>query len=182
MQCPCKSGEGIETILAYLGGRLEPDTVAGLEAHLQECPACQELLLAQQLVWDSLDAWKPAAVSADFDRRLYEKIEAEDRRYGWWRRLFQPAFGFSFRPAMAMAAACLILVAVLLLRSPGEPPVAPVASAEPVDIEQMEKMVEDLDMLYLIDPVALDEAAPDETSTKEGVGVVMISFGKKRCA
>ena len=85
MQCPNKTGEGIEVILAYRGGRLAPETAAEMEAHLEQCPDCQELLLAQNVVFDALEDWKPEPVSPGFDRDLYARIEAEEASRSWWR-------------------------------------------------------------------------------------------------
>jgi len=178
MQCPIKTGEGIEMSLAYQGGRLAPQTAAELEAHLEECQNCQDLLLAQSVVFDALDAWKPAPVSPAFDRDLYARIQAEEASRSWWTSLV-PAL--SWKPAMVLAAACLVLVAGLLMRPAATLDPERVASAEPLDVEQIEQAVEDLEMLYLLDPTALEEEATEEAPAEEGVGVVTLSFEMKQC-
>jgi anti-sigma factor RsiW len=178
MQCPNKTGEGIEVILAYQGGRLAPETAAQMEAHLEQCQDCQELLLAQNVVFDALDDWKPEPISPGFDRDLYARIETEEASRGWWRSLIPALF---WKPAMVVAAACLVLVAGLLMRPVATIDTGELASAEPLDIEQIEQVVEDLDMLYMLDPTALGEEETDEVPAEEGVGVVTLSFEVKRC-
>jgi anti-sigma factor RsiW len=183
MQCPTKTGEGIEVILAYLGGRLAPETAKALEAHLEECQGCQEVLLAQSAVFDALDDWSPEPVSAGFNRRLYERIEAEQTNNGWWRRRFGPLSPTAWKPALAVATACLLLVAVVLLSPTASAPPGEVATADPVDIEQLEQVVEDMDMLYMLESAAefAEEPEQEDSATEEGVGVVTLSFGMKRC-
>ncbi len=178
MQCPNEKGEGVAIILAYLGERLAPETAAALEAHFDECAHCQELLLAQSAVFDALDDWKPQPVSPAFDREVYSRIEAEAARMSWWRSLL-PAFGW--KPAAVVATACLLLVAGILMRPAANLNTGAVASAEPVDIEQIEQAVEDLEMLYLLEPVLSVDAEAEESPGGENVGAVMLPVGIVRC-
>jgi len=181
MHCPCQNGEGTEVILAYLGGRLDEETQKQVERHLEDCPSCQQVLLAEQVVFDALDDWRPPAVSADFDERLYRRIEAEERRVGWWWHLLRPALPFSLRPATVAAAACLFLFAGFLMRTPENTGLESAATSDPVDIDAVEQAVEDLEMLYLIDPVQHEEDGVEEVPAEDGAGMVFLALGKLRC-
>ncbi|MCX6621385.1 MAG: hypothetical protein NTY38_09945 [Acidobacteria bacterium] len=108
---------------------------------------------AQGAVWTALDAWEAPPVSADFNRRLYARIETEAQA-GWWQRLFAPRNGFRWRQTCSLATACMVLVAVLLFNSPVAPPARPQPKTESVDIEQVERSLEDMEMLQQLNPVA----------------------------
>jgi hypothetical protein len=177
MRCPQETGEGVEIILAYLGDRLGPGKRDEFVAHLDECEGCQELLLAQSVVFDALEAWNPEPVSAGFDRDLYARIEAEEARGGWWRRLFGPG---TRKPAMVLATACLLVVAGFLMRPVADSGAGNMSAVEPVDIEQVEQAVEDLEMLYLLDNTAAMEEEAEEEPAEEGLGVVSLSRGAMR--
>ncbi len=106
-------------------------------------------------LWKTLDLWEAPPVSEDFDRRLYRKIE-EQERMSWWARFFGSA-----RPAIPLAAtACLLLVASFVSFGPDRV-VTPVAEAPQVrEVEQVEKALDDLDMLQQFNLVA----AKDDSS------------------
>lgn len=183
MQCPTRTGEGVEVILAYLGGKLSDARKTEIEAHLEECQPCQELLLAQSVVFDAMDAWKPAPISADFDHRVQTRIQDEESRSGWWRALFRPVLPFSLKPALAVATFCLLLVAGLLLRPRAQVDTGGVAQVEPVDIEQFEQAVEDLEMLYLLDPTLTEDEGAETAEPEDaaGAGVVQLLDSTRTC-
>ncbi len=180
MQCPCRAGKGPETILAYLGGRLEPGTAALLEQHFTECRECQELLLAEQVVWDALDAWEPPPVSADFDRKLYHRIEEEEVHRHWWRQLLGPVLPFSVRPAMAVAVLCLILVAGVLMRVSTRLGSPSVASVDSIDVQQVEQAAQDMEMLYVLEAPLLEQERTN-TSTEQETGALLLRGEENRC-
>jgi anti-sigma factor RsiW len=148
MFCPSQNREKLELLVAYVDGRLQPGPAVEFESHLEVCLACREAVAAQSAVWNALDDWKAAEISSDFDQRLYGRIEAEQSRT-WWRRVFQPVLPWSMRPAMPLAAAAMVLVAVGLLRSPEDSEWRLKATKlnEPMDIEQVESTLDDLEML-----------------------------------
>jgi hypothetical protein len=129
----------------YVRRTLAPEAAAAFERHLDLCAACRQAVNAQQAVWSALDAWEAPAISPDFNRRLYQRIEA-DRGRAWWRRLLEPVTPWSLRPVMPLAAACLVLIAVLLFRAPSQPD-RPARAADAIDIEQVERTLDDLEML-----------------------------------
>jgi hypothetical protein len=116
MRCPIETGEG-ELLL-------EPVRSSSLGDHIRGCHACGEFLAAQK----ALDLWEAPPVSADFDRRLYQRIEQE---VPWWDFLVRP-----FRPLagprwLPVAAAAGLMIAVgLWVEHPGETPMRVPASAQ----------------------------------------------------
>src|SRR6516225_11517063 len=135
MKCPSEDREKAELLLAHASQKLDAERAAVLEQHLAQCPACREYAAAQFAVWDALDAWKAPEVSADFDRRLYQRIQQE---VSWWDLLVRPFRPLLVRQGLPLAAAaCLLVGAGYLLQRPIEvpsttPPQAE-ASADQVD-------------------------------------------------
>ena len=82
MRCPIESQENAELLLSYSARRLNPESTAILEAHMELCPACREFRDSQKALWEALDQWEARPVSPDFDRRLYRKIEEQDQLEG----------------------------------------------------------------------------------------------------
>jgi hypothetical protein len=87
-------------------------------------------------VWSALDSWEPEFISGDFDRKVYARIAAEGqrsvRRANW-----------ALRPALPIAAACAVVLAGYLLREPA----VPQNPSPRVDMEQVERALDDIDML-----------------------------------
>jgi anti-sigma factor RsiW len=129
MRCPSEYRENAEWLLAHASRKLDAERAAVLEQHIAHCPACREYAAAQFAVWEALEAWGAPEVSADFDRRLYQRI---DREVSWWDLLirpFRPAFVNRFVPVAA--AACMLIAAGVLLQHPdGTPAMAPPQSAQ----------------------------------------------------
>ena len=147
MECPTKSGEGPELFIAYAAQTLSAKTEAALERHCKVCTACRECAAAQKLLWSALDAWEPERISAGFDGQLYARIAAEDQRL-WPRRI--ASGDWSLRPAIPVAAACAVLLAGYFLRAPvAEPSPQPRVTVDNrVDMEQVERALDDIDMLH----------------------------------
>jgi hypothetical protein len=147
MRCPIETQENSELLLSYSARRLDAERTIELEAHIASCRACGEFRDSQTALWAALDQWEARPVSSDFDRRLYRKIE-EQQRLGWWGRIFGDARPMFLRPALPLAAtACLLLVAGFIIDTPDRAP-APVAESPQVrEVEQMERTLDDLEML-----------------------------------
>jgi hypothetical protein len=155
MRCPIEAQENAELLLSYSARKLDPDSTALLEGHIEECAACREFRDGQRALWEALDEWEARPVSPDFDRRLYRRIEEQDRM-AWWARIFGPLRPAFLRPALPLAAtACLVLVAGFLMVEPGKVagPVAMDNQLAP-EVEQVERTLDDLDMLRQFDLVA----------------------------
>jgi len=134
-------------LMDYASGKLDGGRRAQIEEHMETCPACREFAGGQQAVWQALEAWEPAPVSMDFDRRLYHRIE---RQVSWWSRLMRP-FDPLFRHAVPIgAAAGVVFMAGLLMERPAAKPAAPVeqsAQVETLQPDQVEHAVDDMEML-----------------------------------
>ena len=160
MQCPVQDRANAEILLAYCARTLDPAKRDLLERHMEGCIECRRFADEQQAVWSALDAWTPTPVSEDFDARLYARIRAEERA-PWWRQLARSPFTPSWRPALSVAAACLTVVAVFLMNSPSAPEIRNRTRVELADIEQAERVLEDMDMLrQLVLPAAVETEAP----------------------
>jgi anti-sigma factor RsiW len=139
MNCPI--GRQPELLLEYSAGRLATAEAAELERHLATCPECRSVAAAQSAAWNALDAAEAPPVSPDFDRRLWARIQAEEGR-GWRARV--SAFLF-WRPAMAAALACVLIVAAVFVQRPR--PATDRVHADSIDAERIERALDDLEML-----------------------------------
>jgi hypothetical protein len=161
MKCPLESKHGSDRIMEYCTGALSSEDRSALDWHVSECARCRQLVEAQRSVWNMLDAWEPAPVSEDFNRRLYARIDAEESGRGWisgWVRAWTARMSpLSWKPAIPVAAAFMTLVAVIMLQSPAVRQDSVDESkvrVEKVDIHQVERTLEDLDMLKQLNPVS----------------------------
>jgi|SRR5579871_89236 len=139
MNCPIQTQENRDWLLEYSAGRLDRERAAMLDQHVAVCPACAQFVAGQRVVWDALGQWESPELSPDFNRRLYQKIDAAQPS-SWLKRWLQPLW----RPLVPVAATCLLIVAGLVLHTPAVHPVAHVESVEP---EQVERTLDDLQML-----------------------------------
>ena len=146
MNCPMETGNS-ELLVAYAGGELNLEAEAALERHLAACTACRSLAAEQAALWKALDGWEAPPISPDFDRRLYRRIR-EEVRFSWWERVSRPFRPMPLRQALPLTAtACLLLMASLLVKHPGNlRPVEP--RSETVRVEQVERTLDDLELLH----------------------------------
>ncbi len=152
MNCPLDTRENTQLLLDYCTRKLEPDSVAILERHIAICAACRELARGQRAVWHALDAWEAAPVSADFDSRLYRRIEAQ---VPWWTlvvRPFRPPFRTVtlWRSLPALAMACLLVVAGVVLERPAGAPAPAATDRAQVDSVQPEQVEHALDAMEML--------------------------------
>jgi len=154
MECPLKTREGVGELLDFCSGAL-PAGAGPLAQHIAHCAECREFASRQQSVWEAMDAWKAPAVSADFDRRLYSRLEAQAswlerlmlsvRRMSWGRTSWGRAI-----PGTALAG--VVLAAGFLLLRPDAPPLSNRAGTEPAKVEsirpeQVEYTLDTMDVL-----------------------------------
>ena len=144
MNCPIGSDQQLELLQAYCAGERDTPETAALERHLESCPACRELVAGQQAVWAALNEWTAPDTSADFDRRLFARIE---REVSLWDRLLRP-----FRPLwvrltvpLAAAASVALMVVLVMDHRPAAIPPAPPEISQP---EQIEHALDDMQMLH----------------------------------
>jgi len=149
MNCPLQTRDHAEQLLAYCSRKLDPQTTAILEKHIALCPACREFAAQQSAVWEALDSWEAAPVSADFDRKLYTRIE---RDAPWWQSLLRP-FTVHWNVAASAAGVFVLLAAGLLLTHPvvTSPQPQEAAQVETVQPEQVEHALDAMDVLAEFD-------------------------------
>ena len=156
MRCPLQT-DNSEILLNYCSRKLSAEVTAMLERHIPECAECTRFASGQKLLWETLDSWEAMPISADFDRKLYARIE-EHERSSWWHKLltsefFQP---FGWRPAMPLVTACLTFAVAVFLYIPSDKPVPATVNSqqrvETVDVDQAERAIEDMEMLRQLAP------------------------------
>jgi len=149
MNCPLEARENAELLLDYCHRKLNPEAAADLEDHIAICPACGEFARNQQTVWKALDQWEAAPASADFNRRLYARIDRDVSLWDKLTRPFRPAT-LRWNPLAAVAACAVVLMAgVMVERYPSTPapPAKDMAQVEPVQPEQVERALDAMDLL-----------------------------------
>ena len=159
MRCPIETQEQAE-LLAFHSRKLGATRNALLEDHVKTCAACQEYVSGQRAVWESLDAWEAPPVSADFDRRLYQRIQAE---VSWWDLLMRPFRPLVFRQGLPIAAtAGLLLAAGLMLQRPAEVPPSAVPQSAQVEAwapEQAQHALDEMEMMRELNRLVRQDAA-----------------------
>jgi hypothetical protein len=147
-RCPLQEGGEAGIFLSWIDGTLDTLESAALERHAAQCPSCRSLLDGQKAVWSALDVWEPEEVSPGFNRRLYSAIESEQAQ-PWWKRALGFALPRPVRPAIPVAASCLLLIGVVLFRAPQTSEVEQKQAAiiERVDVEQVDRSLDDLNLL-----------------------------------
>jgi len=128
MDCPIRTQENREWLLDYSAGRLDHQHAVMVERHVEACPECARFVAEQRVVWEALGEWEPQEISADFNQRLYKKIDQV--KPASWLRL------------VPVAATCLLIVAGVALHTPTATP-----RVESVEPEQVERTLDDLQML-----------------------------------
>jgi anti-sigma factor RsiW len=157
VECPRESHNGAELWIGYVAGTLSPDVELALRAHLDACASCRETVEAQRAVWAALDSWTPVQVSPGFNDAVYQRLAAEEQ-VRWWSRMFHARW--SWRPAMPLAAVGAALIVALLLRSPSAKPPSVAPPVSTPQIEQVERALEDMDMLKQLGVAAPQEQLP----------------------
>ncbi len=157
IQCPSQNGKEPDVLLRYCAGQTTAAEAVALRVHLGDCRACREWVDAQQNLWSELEACDELEISPDFNRRLYQRLEAENSEPAalQWARMFTARWTpFSWKPVIPVAAACVMLIAVLWMREPRAfvQPDENKIRVENVDLDQVERTLEDLDMLKQLGP------------------------------
>lgn len=161
MDCPLQSESTAQVLLEYIAGRLNATSAADLERHLEICPECMRFRTEQTALWEALDSWETMPVSADFNRRLWQRIETSKTTP--WRRVIAPIGSLAWKPAFPLAAAVLIMAAGFVLEQPGTqitPPGVPDAADVSIsDADQVERALDDIQLLRQFDSVVLTSEA-----------------------
>jgi anti-sigma factor RsiW len=149
MNCPMENREGEALLLDYVSGALDAQASSSFDEHTQSCAACHEFARGHKAVWQALDLFEPASISSDFDRRLYQRIE----KVSWWDRI-AAAFRspmLTHRGLPIAAAVAALLVAGFVWERPSVTPPNPQlplsAEAQPVQGDQVQHALDDMEML-----------------------------------
>jgi len=147
-ECPLISGEeNADILLDYCNRKLDPALAELFEQHMEYCPACRAFAESQTAVWNALDAFEAMPVSPDFDRRLFDRIEREERA-SWWSQVRNWLSGPVWRPAIPVAALLVLAAGIWMRPSAVTPePVEPTKMATALDPEQIDTALEDMEML-----------------------------------
>ncbi len=117
--------------------------IAGIaERHAAACGECGACWTCRRR-WVSM--WHPE-VSANFDAKLYARIEADKAQRPWWSLSWKTA-----APVAVMAAALAVTVWVRQLQ-PANPVVAQEAAQ---DVQQLEQALDDLELLMPLEPSSI---------------------------
>lgn len=164
MNCPLENQESAALLLAYSSNRLDADRAVLLQRHVESCPACRRFVENQAAVWEALDLWKPEPVSADFDRRLYQRIEQQVSRWDMLLRPFRPLLTHRGLP-IAATAALLVMAGILVDHRAEVNPVQPQQSAqvETLQPDQVKHALDEVEMLNQFNHLMRSEPAdPNE--------------------
>jgi anti-sigma factor RsiW len=148
MICPLEIPENAQVLIDYGARKLDSERTAILERHMELCPSCREFVAELRTLWEAMDSWEAPPVSRDFDRRLYARVEQEVSVWEMLARPFRPLFVRHGLP-VAAAACMLILAGVLIDQPPGSPALPPkdMAQVESVQPEQVEQALDAMEML-----------------------------------
>jgi anti-sigma factor RsiW len=149
-----------DILLGYIAGRLNRTQTLLFEAHTDQCARCAALRISQAAVWQSLDEWKPAPVSAGFNRELWRRIDADAHQSSWTREL-AAALQFNFWKRLAPLAVAVALIATGFVFDHAGKQVATVQTNSPASIivtaseaDQLDRALDDIQLLHEVDASA----------------------------
>lgn len=164
MNCPLGNRDQAELLVAYSSRKLDRAMSVAVEEHIGGCAACREFVRGQQAVWDALDIWEPEPISADFNRRLYQRI---DEQVTWWDRLMRPLRPLVFHRTVSLAAAaCIVLAVGFVLDQTSAPPQQPprahaVAEMEGLQPDQVVKALDEMEALSRFNRLMKPDNSPE---------------------
>ena len=153
MRCEYQA-RNIDRLLTYASQGEGHHCPAELKRHLESCPECARLISEQQAVWRSLDTWEAPAVSPHFETALWSRLEEPQSLRESWRERLQNWMMWQSRPALPIVAACATVLLAATLSVPWLMMSHSPIRLDQVDIEQVEKTVDDMDLLRTLTPVA----------------------------
>jgi hypothetical protein len=150
MICPLQTQE-TDLLLDFSAGRLDGVRAATLARHMETCADCAAFRMEQKTVWDALDAWEPATVSMDFNRRLWQRIDAAASA-PWYQSLAESLRFANWKPVVPLTAAMLVIAAGFLLDHPRARN-NPVPGVSVTEANQVEQTLDDIQLLDQLDTV-----------------------------
>jgi hypothetical protein len=169
MNCPLKSESTMDVLLDYSAGKLDRMRSASLERHMLLCAECSVFLAGQTDLWQTLDVWEPEPVSMDFNRRLWQRIDVEAAQ-PWYRKVGDFLRMGAWKPALPLTAAALLVATAFMMDHRGATPASQgvetasgmTAGVSPIDADQVEKALDDIQLLRQLDASA---AEPNSSKT-----------------
>ena len=158
--CPLVREETTALLLNFAAGRLDGTRAGRVSRHALHCDACTEFIAGQTAVWSALEEWEMAPVSPSFNRRFWNRV-AELDRAPWYTR-FADALRFGWKPAIPVAAVVLVVAAGFLMDHRDITPARRSASGNSVsimEVDQMERSLDDLQLLKQLDTTVTDTAS-----------------------
>lgn len=144
-RCPLQSEENASLLLDYCSRRLDEDRRRALERHMAVCPECARFRDSQSALWEALDQWDSSPIARSFDDELAGRILRAERDPLWMRA---GAWIADVRWAPAVPALAAAALWVFLFQAAPDPNGG--APSDPMEPEQVERVLEDLDMLRQI--------------------------------
>ncbi|MDE3197166.1 MAG: hypothetical protein KGN84_12525 [Acidobacteriota bacterium] len=159
MTCPLSVEGSAELLLDYSAGRLDPARAALVERHVDSCGVCGAFVADQTGLWQTLDEWKPEAVSMDFNRRLWGRIDSLGTQ-PWRRRLVGSLRLGSWKPAIPLAAVALVVAAGYMMDHRAAATAGHAAGTGAgvtvIQADQVEKTLDDIQLLKQLDAAGTD--------------------------
>lgn len=159
----CPAGD---MLLDYAAGRLSRTQAAMFEKHADTCVHCSALRRSQAAVWQSLDEWKPAPVSAGFNRELWRRIDADALTSSWTNEL-AAVLQFRFWKRLAPLAIAVALIVTGFVFNHASQQAHTVHTNSPTSIvvtaseaDQLDRALDDIQLLDEVDAAAAAPAPP----------------------
>jgi anti-sigma factor RsiW len=144
-----------DVLLDYVAGSLNAAQAAAFERHAKGCSRCDALVASQATAWRSLDEWKPAPVSAGFNRELWRRIDADAAAPSWMALHF-------WKQVAPLAAVLALLVTGFVMDHHSRPPVTtPAVTVSAGEADQLERALDDLQLLEAVDTASAAKPAAD---------------------
>lgn len=157
MICPLTAEQDLELLLDYSAGKLNQADSLRIEQHRSVCAECAAFLSGQTEIWQTLDLWEPEPISIDFNRRLWQRIDAEAPRT-WREQLAEFFRAGSWKTAWPLATAVVLVIAGFTMdhtvapHTPGARIAGDIsARVSEIDADQVEKTLDDLQLLSQLD-------------------------------
>ena len=155
-QCLLNEAERAEILLAAGCGVGE---LSGVQAaHVRLCGSCSEACARQAALWKTLGDWTLPEISSNFNRDLYAKIDLLSQQ-SWVDRIASRMRTWLAQPALAVATVALVLTAGFVFDHSAGKAHLPAVVVSTTEAEQVEKTLEDMEMLRLFDVNADDKEA-----------------------
>jgi hypothetical protein len=159
-KCPLLSEETTAMLMDFTAGRLDRVCAERLSRHAARCEACADFIAGQAAVWSTLDEWEMAPVSPAFNRRFWNRV-ADSDRVPWYARLADSLRFGGWKPAIPIAVTVFVVAAGFLMdhRDAGSArPTVPASRVSVIEVDQMERSLDDLQLLKQFDTTVTDAA------------------------